>query len=223
MNNLTSIDKTDRQTKREDAYYEFHNSAPAARKARKYYDAPSPAAKPTPDKNTIQKMDPMVVFPEVEKMIYKLAWKTAEAYPVTFEEARSEAYWAFMRSCEDFKPGRGAKFSSWCYYWVWTHLKTFVTKRTVDPLTFVDIDDDLCGGAAPLRNDCLELVSDLSEDAKEMISLFLETPAELVGVSMTPHQYMKRVKKMMVTKGRDRKAVETAFLTLQSRFQEVWA
>ncbi len=32
-------------------------------------------------------IDPSAELPKVEKMLFKLAWKCSETYPVTFEEA----------------------------------------------------------------------------------------------------------------------------------------
>jgi hypothetical protein len=123
-------------------------------------------------------IDPDIALPQVEKMLYKLAWKTAQSYPVPFEEAKSEAYYAFVRACQDFRPDKGTKFSSWCYFWVWTHLKTFVMRRSGDPLTFVEIDDDLCG-EAPLEVSAeISLVKDLPNDARELFSLLCEAPRE---------------------------------------------
>jgi hypothetical protein len=169
-------------------------------------------------------INPQEVFPSVEKMLYRLAWNTANTYPVTFEEARSEAYYAFMRACQDYKPDKGAKFSSWCYFWVWTHLKTFVTKRTVDPLTFLELDDDLTGAAPPIKSECLDLVEELSGDAKEIINLLIETPRELIGLTMTPKQFMKKVKEYLVQKqGRCPQRVDKAHKELSTCFQEAWA
>jgi len=157
-------------------------------------------------------------------MLYSLAWRCANTYPVPFDEAKSEAYYAFMRACNDFNPSRGAKFSSWCYFWVWTHLKTFVTKRTVDPLTFMDINEELVGAAPPQRSESMEMIEDLSADAKEIISLLIETPAEILGGCPVPaKQLLNKVKKYLVEQGKDRRAVERAQQEITLRFREAWA
>lgn len=174
----------------------------------------------TPKMNNI---NPEEEFPKVEKMLYRLAWNTANAYPVTFDEAKSEAYFAFMRACQDYNPNKGSKFSSWCYFWVWTHLKTFVTKRTVDPLEFIEIKEELLGEAPPERSDLLELAGELSNDAQEMIAMLIEIPDELHGVSMTAKQLMKRVKEHLVKKGKDRKRVDLAHQEICLCFRSAWA
>lgn len=176
--------------------------------------------------NHMMLINPETEFPNVEKMLYNLAWKTANTYPVTFEEARSEAYWAFMNACRDFNPtkAKGSKFSSWCYFWVWTHLKTFVTKRSVDPLCFVEMNEDLVGTAPAERSESLDLIEDLSEDAKEIISLLLETPEELIGMSLTTRQLVKGVKNYLVKKKkRNKEKVDKAFEEARIHLQEAWA
>lgn len=168
-------------------------------------------------------VNPEEAFPQVEKLIYDLCWKTVAACPVTFEDARSVAYNAFMRACQDYKPDRKMKFSSWVYYWVWCDLKTWITKLARNPVTFVEIEEELCGFAPPARSDYRDLIADLSDDAKEIVSLLVDTPKEFNGQAMTPGQLMKKVKEHLVAQGRNRKVIEQACQDLQHRFQEAWA
>jgi len=173
-------------------------------------------------------IDPNEVFPQVENMLYSLAWSTAKKYPVTFEEARSEAYFAFMKACTEYSraKSKGGKFSSWCYFKTWTHLKTWITKRTNDRLVFMENNDreDTMAIAAPATvSSHIELVEDLSEDAREMVNMLVETPAELLGLSMSPKRFMKRVKECLVKKGKTKQQVERAHRELLTTFQTAWA
>lgn len=158
-------------------------------------------------------VNPEEVFPEVEKMLYKLAWATSNKYHIPFEEVRSEAYFLFMKACRNYKPKRG-KFSSWCYLVVSMYLKTFIMKRSEDRLTFVEeVGDDLMG-AAPAKDEGVErikLVEDISSDAKEIISLLVETPRELmVLATATPREFVKKVKDYLIQKGRTAEQVDNA-------------
>jgi len=171
-------------------------------------------------------VNPEEMFPLVEKMIYRLAWRTSETYPISFEEARSEAYAAFLCCCQDYKPDRKMKFTSACYYWIWTILKDLVMKRSADPLNFIEEEKDLvalAGGKETLRVDSLDLAAELSEDAKEIIQLLVETPGELLEGVPTPKQLLSRVKTHLINQGRERGRIEKAHVELRSRFQEVWA
>lgn len=168
-------------------------------------------------------IDPEVALPQVEKIIFQLAHKFSNMYPIPYDECLSEGYMAFMRACEDYNPKRKMKFSSWVYYWVWCKLKDLVMKRSKEPVCFVEINDDLTVAAPAVKSECLDLVAEMSSDAKEIISLLIETPRELIGVAMTPRQYMSRVKGHLVRKGRCPKEVDKAHKELTIRFQEAWA
>lgn len=220
---LSPLEREEAQTKREDAYYALHNQAPSIRKAVKYHPKPTAANPVKTPTRLLGLIDPNEQFPQVEKMLYDLAWKCANAYPVTFEEAKSEAYYAFVRSCQDYDPdkSKGAKFSTWCYFWVWTQLKTFVTKRSVDPLIFVEMKEDLLGGKPDLRSESMEMFCDLSDDAKEIIQLLIETPAEILGRNgpVPAKHLLIRVKAYLERAGRDKKTLETAVEEIRLRLR----
>ena len=163
-------------------------------------------------KRTETTIDPEQAFPEVEKMLYSLAWATSNKYHVPFEEVQSEAYFLFMKACQNYKPSKG-KFSSWCYLVVSMYLRTFITKRAKDRLTFVEeVGDDLMSTAqeheAP---ELIKLSEGATSDAREIISLLVETPKELVELAgVTPRQFMKKVKEYLIQKGRSAKEVDQA-------------
>jgi DNA-directed RNA polymerase specialized sigma subunit len=171
---------------------------------------------------TPNNIDPSVEFPKVEKMLYNLAWKTAETYPITFEDAKSEAYWAFMKACQDYNPDRGQKFSSWCYFWVWTRLKDVITFRTKDPLTFIEIDEDLLGEAPPTQSESLEVIESLSSEAREIVAMLLESPKELIGQVTTTNRLLNRVKDYMVRKGIKKDRVEEAVTEITIALRQSW-
>lgn len=191
-------------------------------------------------------IDPEAEFPKVENMLHSLAWATAKKCPGIFEEAKAEAYWAFMRACNEYNPAKtkGGKFSSWCYFRTWTHLKTWVTKRMNDRLCFVGDTVDWETGewlidhqihhtqhsikkksmmAPATVSSHVEFIEDLSDDAKEIISLLTETPSELIGIPLSPKRFMKKVKEYLVEQGKDRRRVERAHEELRVRFQSAWA
>lgn len=165
-------------------------------------------------------VDPDEMFPQVEKLIYSLAHRFSQTYPLPFDDAKSEAYYAFVRACYDFQPGRKMKFSSWCYYWVWTRLKDVVTARTVDPHCFMEMTDDLVGQAPANINIALEMFDDLSTDAKEIIALLIETPADLVcGQPISAKSLLPLVKTRMRGLGRSHQKVELAVEEIRLRLR----
>jgi hypothetical protein len=173
------------------------------------------------------KVDPSMAFPWVEKMLYKMAWQTTHIYNIPFDETRSEVMVAYMKACWRWTPGRG-EFSTLCCFIANCRLRRLVMDRTEDsrkmPQVPLDVLIEQPFEAPPVHSECLEMIEDLSEDAREIVSLLLEIPQELVGTRMTPRQLMKAVKRYMIKRrGKDEDAVHAAHKELQLRFSEAWA
>jgi hypothetical protein len=175
-------------------------------------------------------IDPSVEFPKVEKMLYNLAWKFARKYPYPneeemFEQCKSEAYFAFMRACEQYQSGRGAKFITWCYKRTWYDLKTFVTNRSKCPLEFVEIHEDLLGGKETITETYMDLIDDIGWDAREIVKLVKETPAEMMdwqwgGRPVTPRDLLQKIKDFLIAKrGMDEREVDLACRELRGCFR----
>lgn len=139
----------------------------------------------------MKQIDPSAEFPKVEKMLLSLAWKFSNAYGVSFDDARSEAYAGFMKACGNFKPNQGMKFSSWCYLVTWGFLKSWIIRRAKDPLIFVEsLHETDLGHAEPEYSGCrtirgmkaLELVEQVSRHQNvpsTFWTLLTESPQEL--------------------------------------------
>lgn len=136
--------------------------------------------------NVGNSIDPIVEFPKVEKMLYDLAWKFSRTHGLRFEDARSEAYAGFMKACNNYRPGKGMKFSSWCYFVTWGVLKSHTMRRAGDPLCSaercLELEEEIVGAGEPtVPRRVLEL---LDATERQPISntiqvLFREAPREL--------------------------------------------
>lgn len=154
-------------------------------------------------------VDPNEMLPTVEKMLYNLAWKFHSMYGWPFDEALSEAYAGFMKACRIYRPGKGMKFSSYCYLAVWGFLKSESMKRakSAKNMPLVEIDEQVCGETPEISNPHLlmmtehvrrgslqqtfatllsecprelhDITSSLSEDAQELFFLFWNSPGEI--------------------------------------------
>lgn len=155
-------------------------------------------------------------------MLYKLAWK-AKTPRFSYEEAQSEAFLAFMLACYSYDPGRGALFSSWCYFKVWTHLKSHKAKLAKDRLVFMELNEELVGAVPACRRIFLEMLDDLSGDAREMISLMTNPPKEVLASSpLTPQELLESVfEHLGFSRGFDQIYNEITLHEIQMRFQEL--
>lgn len=137
-------------------------------------------------------------LPKIEKMIYRLAWKFTHAqFP--FEDARQEAFMAYVKACETFDETRGMKFSTYVYFKVKNHLITRVTKDANKQVFYFEPEQIF---RAIEGNQLLEpkeltrwqdMLQELSRDAREVIALIVDTPHDLIGdASLTPKALLKR-------------------------------
>lgn len=142
---------------------------------------------------TRKTIDPHEQFPLVEKILYELAWNFASQQGLQFEDVRSEAYEGFMRACNNFRAGKGMKFSSWVYFVVWGHLKSRLMKRAKQSkqVTFVELDEQTAGywqEADPAFLGLAEEISRHHSVKQSLLSLFWEAPRELLDVSTSVSQ-----------------------------------
>jgi DNA-directed RNA polymerase sigma subunit (sigma70/sigma32) len=174
-------------------------------------------------------IDPDSVFPTVEKMLYKTAWRAATTYHIEFEDARSEVFVGFVKACAKFDPSKGAKFSTWCHYAIWCHIQTTMRKSNRDIRKSPTATEELAVDGAnapkcfPVERPSLELIQFMSEDAQEIMNLILETPEDLVGVSMTARQFLRTTMDRLVGMGRSAKRVERAVFEIQKTLRQGWA
>lgn len=169
-------------------------------------------------------MNPEQALPAVQKILHKVAWDSALRYPIPYEDAMSEAYVAFMAACRTFDPSRGTQFSSWVYFNAWTHLKTIVMKRSSDRLVFQEIREEEGGTEMPRQIPSLEILQELSDDARLLAAMLLETPQELLGLPMTPKQLLRKVKGLLVDRfGWTLSRTEKATTEIREALRSSWA
>ena len=182
-------------------------------------------------------------------MLYALAWKFARAYGMTFEEARSEASAGFMKACNNYRPKKGTKFSSWCYFVVWGYLKSHIMQRAKDPLIFIEINEELLGSAPVQRSEkalrlldrmpfngsiadsfstllmecpreMLDATESLSSEAQELLNLFWECPREIISARAHPEQVQQARQAHQRKHGKHK--TERAFQEIRTALREAF-
>lgn len=170
-------------------------------------------------------------FQEVEKLLYDLAWKYTRRYMIPFDDTKREVYWGFVKCYEQYDPARRASFSTACYFIAEMKLRTLVIHRTNEK-PCDELNEETASFAPSERSECMEMIEDLSTDAQELVRLLVETPKEIIGWAhewnpqvrpVSPMQLLKRVKKYLVEKGRQKETLEAAEMEIRQRFQQVWA
>lgn len=147
-------------------------------------------------------VDPIKMFPQVEKMLHKQAWKFASQFPIPIEEARAEAYFGFMIACQKYDSTAGVKFLTWCYQMVWWTLKNMAmagAARSASEICVGLYAQEMERPAEDLSAEFLERLGEdafwLTEDSRTLLELILTPPADvLAGKRPTPKQLVTRIK-----------------------------
>jgi len=174
-------------------------------------------------------VDPHEMFPQVEKMLHKQAWKFTRTFPVTIEEATAEAYFGFMVACQKYDVEANVKFSTWCYRMVWWTLKNMAIYRAGRAAT------EMCVGlyAQELEqpdvnptNEFLERVDDesfwLSDDARELLEMILTPPDDVLrGERPTPKQLVTRIRRLKYNERGARERFDGIMTELRNELEPV--
>lgn len=168
--------------------------------------------------------NPDWAYEDVKNMLFKLAWQYKDRYNLTFEDALREVYWGFARALTRYNPKKHASFSSWCYFVANKKLQGLIRERSKDRLCFIDMNEELVGAAPTDRSPCLEVVEGLSKEARQIIEMLLETPAELLEETCTPKQLLGRVRDYLIERRiLSKKQFVQADQEIREAFNEVWA
>jgi DNA-directed RNA polymerase specialized sigma24 family protein len=117
-------------------------------------------------------------YEDVEKLVYGMIHKHVAVHGGDFEDLRQEAGMWFMHALAGHDTDKGRSFSSWMGYLTRVQLLEVLRQRARKHLPVADLDPDLIArqdGGGRLR----ELLMDLSEDARTIAGLVLDTPADL--------------------------------------------
>lgn len=120
-------------------------------------------------------------YEDVKKMIYKICHSYAARHQVAFEDVLSEGHRTFMKCFYNYNPDRfktKAKFSSYLYFALSCELSTHL-KKEYRHRGHQEIKDELLGATEGDANFRMMLESELSEDAKGIVSLILDTPSDI--------------------------------------------
>lgn len=122
-------------------------------------------------------------YKDVEMMIYKIVHRFSACYRMPFEDLLSEAHLTFVRAYQKYDPARfekKAKFSSYLYFALSCDLRTFMKKQRKH-LNLLEVKEEMVGSECH-RAFRVIMESELSEDARQVVGMVLDTPSELVAL-----------------------------------------
>ena len=114
---------------------------------------------------------------DVEQMLFKICHQFNNRYNLPFDELMSEARYQFMKAYRRFDPSKGAKLSTFVYFVVSHKLIDHVSKEFKWSNHSAEMPDDLEPGEV-LANTLMGMVEFLTDDAREVLGLVMESPRD---------------------------------------------
>lgn len=162
------------------------------------------------------------LFDQYKRLVNDVAWKFVRGYGGDFEEVQADSYCYFVESIRGYDETRGTQLSSHISFWIWSRLldkwRAQTTRRNqIGPILHSDSPSWLANEAIDKCSDwdLSEFLSSLTEDAKTVVKLCLETPKELAevadGKGGSPRNYRSTVKQWLESSGWTYKRIKESF------------
>lgn len=116
-------------------------------------------------------------YEDLKDLIYDQAHKKSRLFHMPFEDALSHAHFSYVRAVAAYKDGTGAKISTWVAFCLHNDLINFL-KREYKHYSYEQLEEELTGGDE-VNFFVEEFTEGLSDQARTVVQLILETPEEL--------------------------------------------
>jgi len=122
-------------------------------------------------------------YEDIERMIFMMAWKAVEKFGGDWDEYYSLANEAFIDAYNSFNPEK-AKFTTWLWHHVTSKILKSRYKSKLEQMTVAGGEDiDLTVHADKNRFDIDRFLFELSDNAKQVVELLLESPWDLSEIA----------------------------------------
>lgn len=177
-----------------------------------------------PDKRNTFSLDPEAMFPKVEKMIWKLAWRAHQTHGIPLEDTYSESAWGFLQACRMYRPDAGTSPETFTYRIISYKLLALRLKEGEREKARVQMtEEQLELVPLPQHEWSVDLLSGLSEDAQEIVQLLIESPAELLGgIPRNAKTLLNKALRYLKRLGRDTERLEMACDEIRLKLRECW-
>ena len=171
---------------------------------------------------TMKKEQINSLYEENKNMIYKKSLSFHRTTGLRFEDLLSESNGLFMKAIKTFDEKKKAKFSSWLWIILTNGLNSYSKKTDLpnqDPDTFILVD--FKKERDPVA--CLilkEKIENLSESAKEVASILLSCPVEILELSglETPKKIRSKIKQYLRNDGWTWEMIYNSFREIKQSF-----
>ena len=144
----------------------------------------------------------IITYKNYEKMVNKLAYSWNKTTQIDIETLKAEANVIFVECLNIYNPDKG-RFSTLLYLKICNRFKNLIIKRNAPKRNRIDFE--FLEAIYPSDNynpekRCIfkNLISNMSKEAKELITIVLDAPADLVEMLPLPRLNVHQLTKYMV-------------------------
>lgn len=135
----------------------------------------------------------MIHYDDYQKLIHKISWSWHKTTGIELKTLESEANITFVQCQSNYNPKKG-KFSTLLYCSIESSFKNLLTHNQQNRYDGIEVELEERGLSTPASQEkqCIlaDTINKLSKEAKEIISIVLEAPADLLA--MLPKQMLSK-------------------------------
>lgn len=143
-------------------------------------------------------------YNDYEKLIKKISWSWHKTTGIEFETLESEANIAFAECQHNYNPKKG-KFSTLLWHAIESRFKNLLKRNHQNRYDGIEVELEDMALSTPCNQErnCIfaNLINSLSKEAKEITSIVLEAPADLLQMIPKPRLSKHQLTKYLRLKG----------------------
>ena len=146
-------------------------------------------------------------YKDYEKLIKKISWSWHKTTGIEFETLESEANVAFAECQNNYNPKR-SKFSTLLWHAIESRFKNLLKRNHLNRYDGIEVELEemalsTSSNQSNQERNCIfaNLINNLSKEAKEITSIVLEAPADLIEMLPKPRLSKHQLTKYLRLKG----------------------
>lgn len=152
------------------------------------------------------------------RLIHKISWSWHKTTGIDFETLTAEANIAFAECQHDNNPKRG-KFSTLLWHAIESRFKNLLKRNHQNRYDGIEVELEEMALSTPCKQErrCIlaDIINNLSKEGKEIVSVVLETPADLLQMIPKPRLSKHQLTKYLRLKGWKIPAITKAFAEIR--------
>lgn len=146
------------------------------------------------------------------RLIKRICWSWHRTTGIEFDTLNSEANIVYVECLKSYNPERG-KFSTFLWHAIQSKFKNLVvlSQRNRYDGVEVELEEVANSGGQYQRTAFNEIIENLSKEAKEIVSVVLNAPADLLEMIPTPRASKHQLEKYLI-KNKQWKSLTISYL-----------